>query len=402
MTHNKTYFHVDLDAFFASVEMLDDPTLVGKPVIIGGRTLRSVASTCNYEARKYGVHSAMPMATALKLCPNAIVIGGHYSRYIEMSHQVMSVFNDFSPSVRQVSIDEAFLDMSGTTTLFGPPFEAGIKLKETVKEKTGLTISVGIGPSRLIAKMASDFNKPDGICIVEKGREIEFIDAVGLKKLWGIGKVTQKNLLQKHITTNQQLRDYSKENLLSLFGNSMGSYLYNVVRGIDGGIYEGAVKSHSISTERTFEENLASIDALSTNLLDMCYEIFYRSLGEKKMAKTIGIKIRYDDFTTVSAQMTPNLPIYNAEQIYDYALQLFKKKWKNLPVRLLGVGLYKTYDKDSMIQADLFDDENIKKRDVEKIALSLKASGVNITKATLLNNKGRHNANAHRDLDDEK
>jgi DNA polymerase-4 len=249
--------------------------------------------------------------------------------------------------------------------------------------------------------MASDFNKPDGICIVEKGREIEFVDAVGLKKIWGIGKVTQKNLLQKHITTNQQLRNYSKENLLSLFGNSMGTYLYNVVRGIDIGIYEGAVKSHSISTERTFEENLASIDALSTNLLDMCYEIFYRSLNEKKMAKTIGIKIRYDDFTTVSAQMTPNLPIYNAEQIYDYALTLFKKKWTNLPVRLLGVGLYKTFDKDGMIQADLFDEANKKKRDVEKIALSLKASGVNITKATLLNNKGRHNANAHRDLDDE-
>lgn len=401
MQKDKTFFHVDLDAFFAAVEMLDDPTLVGKPVIIGGKTPRSVASTCNYEARKYGVHSAMPMSLALKLCPHAIVIGGHYSRYIEMSHRVMNIFKEFTPEIKQVSIDEAFLDMSGTTTLFGPPFKAGLTLKKRVYDSTGLTISVGIGPSRLIAKMASDFNKPDGICIVEKGREIEFVDAVGLKKLWGIGKVTQKNLLQKHITSNEQLRAYSKENLLSLFGNSMGDYLYNIVRGIDVGIYNGIVKSHSISTERTFEENLGSIEALSSNLLDMCYEIFYRSLNENKMAKTIGIKIRYDDFTTISAQMTPNLPIYNAEQIYEYALNLFKKRWNNLPIRLLGVGLYQTYDKDSMIQADLFDEDNKKKREVEKIALSLNASGINITKATLLNNKGRHNANAHRDLDDE-
>jgi DNA polymerase-4 len=402
MGKEKTFFHVDLDAFFASVEMLDDPSLKGKPVIIGGTGPRSVASTCNYEARKYGVHSAMPMGLAMKLCPNAVIIGGHYSRYLEKSHQVMSIFSEFSPSVMQVSIDEAFLDMSGTTTLFGPPFEAGIKLKNRIKEETGLTISVGIGPSRLIAKMASDFNKPDGICIVEKGREIEFVDAIGLPKLWGVGKVTQRLLKQRHITTNEQLRAFSKENLESLFGSSMGNYLYNVVRGIDTGIYDREVKSHSISTERTFGEDLASEEALSTNLLDMCYEIFYRSLQEKKMAKTIGIKIRYNDFTTVSAQMTPDMPIYNAEQIYDYAIILFKKRWKNAPVRLLGVGLYQTYNKDNMIQPDLFDEDNKKKREVEKIALSLKASGLKITKATLLNNKkSRHNANAHRDLDED-
>ncbi len=391
----KVYFHVDLDAFFASVEELDDPSLIGKPLIIGGKGPRSVASTCNYEARKYGVHSAMPMARALQLCPNATVISGHYSRYLEKSREVMNIFNSFSASVRQVSIDEAFLDMSGTTTLFGPPFKAGLKLKEKVKEISGLSISVGIGPTKLIAKMASDFNKPDGICIVEKGREIEFVDAVGLKKLWGIGKVTQKKLEQKHIRTNEQLRNFTLRSLKSMFGESMGFYLYNISRGIDVGIYDGEVKSHSISTERTFLEDISSVDLLYTNILDMSYEILYRSLDENKMARTIGIKIRYSDFSTFSAQMTPDLPIYNAEQIYEYAKALFNKKWDKRPIRLLGVGLYQTYNKDSMIQADLFDEENKKKRELEKISLSLKEEGLNLTKATLLKKKTLKNAASH-------
>ncbi|MBK5200955.1 MAG: DNA polymerase IV [Spirochaetaceae bacterium] len=395
MAEDKVYFHVDLDAFFASVEMLDDPSLEGKPVIIGGKGPRSVASTCNYEARKYGVHSAMPMVRALQLCPSAIVISGNYSRYLEKSREVMNIFNSFSSNIRQISVDEAFLDMSGTTTIFGHPFKAGLTLKKKVKDISGLSISVGIGPSKLIAKMASDFNKPDGICIVEKGREIEFVDAVGLKGLWGVGKVTQKKLEQKHIKTNEQLRSFTVKSLTSMFGESMGYYLYNICRGIDVGIFEGETKSHSISTERTFIEDIGSIDVLYTNLLDMCYEILYRSLSENKMARTIGIKIRYSDFSTFSSQMTPDIPIYNAEQIYEYAKTLLNKKWTKSPVRLLGVGLYQTYNKDTMVQTYLFDEENKKKRDLEKISLALKNKGLNITKATLLKKKEPKNANSH-------
>lgn len=395
MARDKIYFHVDLDAFFAAVELLDNPSLLGKPVIIGGKGPRSVASTCNYEARKFGVHSAMPMVRALQLCPSAIVISGNYSRYLEKSREVMEIFNSFSSNVMQISVDEAFLDMSGTTTLFGSPFKAGLTLKKKVKEISGLNISVGIGYSKLIAKMASEFNKPDGICIVEKGREIEFIDAVGLKDLWGIGKVTQKKLEQKHIRTNENLRSFSIKSLKNMFGEAMGYYLYNICRGIDIGIFERETKSHSISTERTFREDIISIDVIYTNLLDMCYEILYRSLSENKMARTIGIKIRYNDFSTFSAQMTPDIPIYNAEQIYEYAKCLLTKKWTKNPIRLLGVGLYQTYNKDSMIQADLFDEDNKKKRELEKISLSLKKEGLNLTKATLLKKQGPKNANSH-------
>ncbi|MGD1821709.1 MAG: DNA polymerase IV [Pleomorphochaeta sp.] len=381
---NKVYFHVDLDAFFAAVEILDNPSLKNKPVIIGGNGKRGVASTCNYIARSYGVHSAMPMQKAKQLCPHAIIIQGNHSRYSQMSKKVMNIFKEFSPIVQQVSIDEAFLDMSGTEKLFGHPYEVGKKLKEKVLNETGLTISVGIGPSKLIAKLASDFNKPDGLCIVDEDRKIEFIDAVGIKKLWGVGKVTQDLIKKKNIKTTKQLRTYSISYLQKAFGSSMGEYLYKVARGEDPGIYSKKTKSHSISTERTFQIDLSNIDILSAYLLDMSHEILYRSIEEKQMAKTIGIKIRYSDFTTISAQITPSEPIYCAEQVFDYAMKLFDRKWKKTPIRLLGVGLYQTYKGEFAIQEDLFSQDNKKKRALEKVALELKKNGQILTKATLI------------------
>jgi len=384
---NKVFFHVDLDAFYASVEILDNPELKNKPVIIGGNGKRGVASTCNYIARKYGIHSAMPMQRALKLCPNAIIISGNHDRYSQMSKMVMNIFKDFSPIIQQVSIDEAFLDMSGTQKLFGHPYEVAKKLKNKVFNETGLTISVGIGPSKLLAKLASDYNKPDGLCIVDEDRKIEFIDAVGLKKLWGVGKVTQELIKKKKIKSTQQIRSYSLSFLQKSFGLSMGEYLYKVARGEDPGIYTQKTKSHSISTERTFLEDISNIDIIDTYILDMSHEVLYRSIEEKQMAKTVAIKIRYSDFTTISAQITPSEPIYCAEQIYEYSKQLFIKKWKNLPIRLLGVGLYQTYAGDQAYQGDLFSQENEKKRSLEKVALDLKKSGQILTKATLINKK---------------
>lgn len=384
---NKVYFHVDLDAFFAAVEILDNPSLKNKPVIIGGSGKRGVASTCNYIARKYGVHSAMPMYKALELCPHAVVLKGRHERYSQKSKEVMNIFKEFSPTIQQVSIDEAFLDMSGTEKLFGHPYQVALKLKKKIKDKTGLTISVGIGPSKLIAKLASDYNKPDGLCIVDQDRVIEFIDAVGLKKLWGIGKVTQKLLDKRHIKTTQELRSYSLSFLQNAFGQSMGDYLYKVCRGEDPGIYCGKPKSHSISTERTFPNDVADINVLETYLLDMSHEVLFRSIDEKQMARTIAIKIRYSDFSTVSAQITPSEPIYCAEQVYEHSKVLFKKKWKKLPIRLLGVGLYQTYKGESPYQEELFNEENKKRRALEKVALELQKKGQHLTKATLLKNK---------------
>jgi DNA polymerase-4 len=384
---DKVFFHVDLDAFYAAVEILDNPSLKNKPVIIGGRGKRGVASTCNYIARSYGVHSAMPMQRALQLCPNAVVINGRHSRYSQKSKEVMQIFKKYSPIVQQVSIDEAFLDMSGTQKLFGHPYQVALKLKKEINEQTGLTISVGIGPSKLIAKLASDYNKPDGLCIVDKERVIEFIDAVGLKKLWGVGKVTQTQLAKKQIKTTQQLRSLSLSYLKKAFSESMGEYLYKVSRGEDPGIYSGEAKSHSISTERTFTSDIADLNIIETYLLEMSHEILFRSIKEKQMARTIGIKIRYSDFTTVSAQITPSEAIYCAEQVFEWAKTLFDKKWNKIPIRLLGVGLYQTYSGEVPLQEDLFNEDNKKRRTLEKVALELQKKGSHITKATLLKNE---------------
>jgi len=378
-------FHVDMDAFYSAIEQHDNPSLVGKPLVIGGLGPRSVVATASYEARKFGLHSAMPMSRALQLCPSVIVLKPNMHRYSQVSKTVMETCRSFCPSVQQLSIDEAFLDMTGTRRLYGLPREAAILLKNKVKEVTGLTISVGIGPSHFIAKMASDFDKPDGLCRVSPGREEDFIDAVGLKKLWGVGKVTQDLLARKHITTTAELRQYSLVSLHAIFGNSMGNFLYHASRGIDPGIFTSQAKSHSISTETTFPEDVHTSLILEQNLLQMSHEVMFRALDEKQIGRTIGIKVREPDFTTYSAQITPKANIYSAEQIYSYAKQLLYQKWhEGMPVRLIGVGLYQLYDGDKPMQEELFEDPFQKRRELEKVILKMQKKGQQVFKATNL------------------
>ena len=378
-------FHVDMDAFYAAIEQHDNPSLAGKPLVIGGLGPRSVVATASYEARKFGLHSAMPMKSALQLCPSVIVVKPNMHRYSQVSKAVMEILRSFSPSVQQLSIDEAFLDMSGTRRLYGLPREAATLLKEKVHSETGLTISVGIGPSHFIAKMASDYDKPDGLCRVSPGREEDFIDAVGLKKLWGVGKVTQQLLAKKHITTTSELREYSLYSLQSIFGNSMGRFLYHASRGIDPGIFTRESKSHSISTETTFPQDVHTSLVLEQNLLQMSHEVMFRALDEKQIGRTIGIKVREPDFTTYSAQITPKANIYSAEQIYSYAKQLLYQKWhEGMSVRLIGVGLYQLYDGDKPMQEELFEDPFQKRRELEKVILKMQKKGQQVFKATNL------------------
>ncbi|WP_320130560.1 DNA polymerase IV [uncultured Sphaerochaeta sp.] len=381
----QTFFHVDMDAFFAAIEEHDNPEYKGKCLVIGGLGPRSVASTASYAARKFGVHSAMPMGQALRLCPQAIVIPPNMKRYSQVSKKIMQICRSFSPEVQQLSIDEAFLDMTGTRRLFGLPRQAAQTLKAKVLEETGLTISVGIGPSKFIAKMASDYDKPDGLCRVSQGKELAFVDAVGLKKLWGIGKVTQAQLDKHHIGTTEQLRQFSQNTLQSLFGQSMGQFLYNASRGVDPGLFSSITKSHSISSEMTFDEDVTEALILEQYLLQMSHEIMFRSLDEKQMGRTIGIKIRFPDFSTFTCQVTPKANIYSAEQVYATGKQLLSQKWhEGVPVRLLGIGLYQLYNGEKPLQEELFDDPFSKKRELEKIILEMHKKGQEVFKATNL------------------
>lgn len=378
------FFHVDLDAFFAAVEVIDHPEYAGKPLIIGHKGPRSVVSTCSYEARAFGVHSAMPMSVALRLCPQAICVPGNMRRYSEMSRQVMAIIADIAPSWIQASIDEAYLDMSGTEKLYGSPSGAARMLKARVKDETGLTISVGVGSSRFIAKLASDYRKPDGLTIVPENLEMDFVDAVGLGKLWGVGRATLDRLEKYNIRTTQDLRSYSLGRLCDLFGQASGRYLYKVCRGEDPGIYSGESKSHSISAERTFFPDLIEKEAIDLYLLELSQEVCFRALDEHFVARTVGVKIRYGDFSTTSIQTTPQDGIYNSSEVYDYARKLFWQRYRGGGVRLLGVGLYQMYEGDEIDQGELFKDDEIRKRRLERLILDMGKSGLSLRRASTL------------------
>jgi len=384
------FFHVDLDAFFASVEVLDHPEYRGRPLIIGHPGPRSVASTCSYEARKYGVHSAMPMVTALKLCPNAICIPGRMERYSQKSREVMDIVRSFAPGFLQASIDEAYLDMSGMERIYPKANEAGHLLKERIRKETGLTVSIGIGSSRFIAKMASDYRKPDGLTMVPYGMETEFVDAIGIKKLWGVGKSMQEALEKHRIYTTEDLRSFSEENLARIFGQSAGHYLYLVSRGIDPGIYSGESRTHSISTENTFYPDLIGRDAISTFLLEMSQEVMFRSMREGFMPRTIGVKIRYSDFSTTSIQTTPNEGIYSSQDVYRLASDIFYRRYRGGGIRLLGVGLYSLYEGDEVEQGELFSKEQEKQRRLEKTIEKMNRSGADIKRASIMTKRKQY------------
>ena len=375
------FFHIDLDAFFASVEILDHPEYKGKPLIIGTPGPRHVASTCSYEARKYGVHSAMPMTTALKLCPDALCVRGRMERYSEKSHEVMSIIRSFAPGFLQVSVDEAFLDLTGMERIYPLPGKAARTLKEMILSQTGLTASIGVASSRFIAKLASDYRKPDGLTIVPPGKEEAFVDKVGLGKLWGIGDSTLSALRRRGITTASALRSYPLEDLRRMFGEKSGEYLYKAARGIDPGIYSKEAKSRSISTERTFYPDVRDMDAIETYLLEMSEEVMFRALEEKKVPRTVSVKIRYGDFSTITVQDTPQHGIYSSADVYAISKELLSSRYRGEGIRLLGIALQGVYDGEEIAQGEFFMEKEKKERELEKTILTLGRKGSKLVRA---------------------
>ena len=328
MDKSKCFFHVDLDAFFASVEQLLHPEYRGKPVIVSGdpHKKRNVVSTASYEARKYGVHSAMPSIKAYELCPHGIFVEPDMESYIEYSEKVMNILYDFSPDVLQLSIDEACLDMTGTERLFGPPEEAAKKLKDRVKNETGLTISVGIASNSYLAKICSEIKKPDGMFCVKPGQEEDFMSKLPLKDVWGVGEKTLQRLESLGFKTVKDISIHSKAFLESIFGKASSSFLYNVSRGLEPENFRSEPKSHSLSRESTFEFDLTDINTIETALLDLSEQVTYRLLNSSITSKTVQLKIRYEDFTTVNCQQTYETPILCTADLYSRILLLFKKK----------------------------------------------------------------------------
>lgn len=379
------FFHVDMDAFFASIEQYDHPEYRGKPLIVGLPEKRSVVSTCSYEARKFGVHSAMPGLTAKNLCPNGIFVPPNMKRYTQVSRQIMEIFSSFSPCVQQISVDEAFLDMTGTQRLFGEPRQAARLIKAEVKRQTGLTISIGIAQSRYLAKLASDYRKPDGLCAVSPGKEIVFIDAVGLKKMWGLGPKGLESLMSKGISTTKDLREKTMEDLVRLFGSTQGPWLYKIARGIDPGIFTGEAKSRSISTETTFYDDETDPDSLCCILLQFSQELMYRAFDDHVIPRTVVLKIRSNDFSTTTVQTSPDYTISSAKDVYACAKGLLAQRWKKgEPVRLIGLCLKGLVDESQASPMNLFDQVDERQMKIEKAINALNKKGLGIKPASTL------------------
>jgi DNA polymerase-4 len=339
----RSFFHVDMDAFFVSVEELFDPSLKGKPVVVGGRpNERGVVSAASYAARKFGVHSAMPLRTAYQLCPQAIFVDGHPDRYRECSQQVYTVLQSFSPLVEMASIDEAYLDMTGTERLYGPPLRAAHLLHQRMKEETRLNCSVGIASSRLVAKITSDQAKPNGILWVVPGREAAFLAPLDVRKVPGVGKVTEKNLHTLGIRKVGDLAQLDEAFLEQRFGK-WGMALAGKARGLDaGGWFDSEIGAgdgpKSISHEHTFNEDTADLAQIEPTLSRLC-EMVGRRLREHGLhARTIQLKLRYADFSTITrAHSVPRATQLDTE-LYDEVRALFQQNWKpGAKVRLLGV-----------------------------------------------------------------
>jgi DNA polymerase IV len=339
----RTYFHVDMDAFFVSVEELFDPSLKGKPVVVGGKSNeRGVVSAASYAARKFGVHSAMPLRTAYKLCPQAIFVEGHPSRYRECSEQVFEVLRSFSPLVEMASIDEAYLDMTGTERLHGPPLRAAHLLHQKMKERTRLNCSVGISTSRLVAKISSDQAKPNGVLWVIPGQEAAFLAPLDVRKVPGVGKVTEKNLNKLGIRKVGDLARLDDSFLEQRFGK-WGMALAGKSRGLDaGGWFDSEIGEDagpkSISHEHTFNEDTADLAKIEPTLARLCEMVGRRLREQALQARTVQLKLRYADFSTITRAHSMTRASHVDTELFAEIRELFLHNWTpGAAVRLLGV-----------------------------------------------------------------
>lgn len=331
-----------MDAFFVSVEELFDPSLKGKPVVVGGKPdQRGVVSAASYAARKFGVHSAMPLRTAYKLCPQAIFVEGHPHRYREVSGQVHDVLQSFSPVVEMASIDEAYLDLTGTERLHGPPMLAGHKLHERIKARTGLNCSIGISTARLVSKVCSDQAKPNGILQVMPGAEARFLAPLEVRKIPGVGKVTEENLHKLGIRKVGDLARLDDAFLEERFGK-WGLALAGKSRGRDaGGWFDSPIGADeapkSISHEHTFDNDTADPEVLGAMLARLT-EMVARRLREHGLyARTVQIKLRYTDFSTFTRAHTLDHASQVDTEFVAEVRSLFDRHWTRKPIRLIGV-----------------------------------------------------------------
>lgn len=334
--------HIDMDAFYAAVEIHDNPTLRGKPVIIGSQPdQRGVVSTASYEARKFGVHSAMPSRTAGKLCPQGIFLPVRMGRYLEVSEQIMGILHDFSPLVETVSVDEAFVDVGGLLRRAGSARAIAETMKRRILAETGLTASVGVAPNKFLAKLASDLNKPDGLTVVpEAEADIRaFLAPLPVTRIWGVGKVTAETLRRQGVVTIGDVQRRSAAELAERFGPVLAAHMHELALGHDDRPVVTEYEAKSISSEHTFLEDCSDRGVQRQTLIEHAEHVGRRLRASGKLARTGQLKLRYDDFQTVTRRQTFDTPTSSDRSFITCALALLEKQRVTRPVRLLGFGV---------------------------------------------------------------
>jgi DNA polymerase-4 len=336
---NRRIIHVDMDEFFAAVEKLDNPELVGQCVLVGGNPAgRGVVSTASYEARKFGCHSAMPMATAVRLCPEAVIVRPRHERYAEFSRQVFDIFERFTPMVEPLSIDEAFLDVTGSERLLGPAETIARTIQATITEELHLPASLGVAPNKFLAKLASDLDKPNGLTVITEDTIHDVLDPLPVGKLWGVGKRAEAELEKLHIRTIGKLRRFDADILRSRFGNA-ADHLIELANGIDDRevITDGAAKS--IGQEITFARDVDEIDELRRVLLQQTDQVARRLRRAGLQARTVTLKLREGDFTTLTRSKTLGQATDITDTLWETARGLLAAWAKSqfAPLRLIGM-----------------------------------------------------------------
>ena len=382
-----------MDAFFASVEQRDNPDLRGKPVLVGGSGPRGVVAAASYEARKYGCHSAQPTAIALRNCPHAIVVSGRHSDYKAVSKQVFEILERFSPAIQPISIDEAFLDVSGSTQLFGSPTDIAKEIRRLVKAETQLTCSVGVAPNKFLAKLASDLDKPDGLTVIDPDRIQETLDPLPVTRLWGVGPSAEQSLGRMGIRTIKDLRSVPIETLRARMGDH-GEHLHLLSRGIDDRPVRIDREAKSISHEHTFDVDLQDPDEIRAIIARQAQDVAMRLRKHGRYAKTVTIKVRFGSFETITRSSTFDQQTNETRTIHDEARSLFDTWARSFrPVRLIGVGV--SHLTDAPGAPGLFDEhDHERERAVDKIsdAITGRFGKDAISRASSLRAKPRHGA----------
>ncbi|MBL8817490.1 MAG: DNA polymerase IV [Planctomyces sp.] len=362
--------HVDMDAFYASVEERDDPRLRGKPVIVGGTPEgRGVVAAANYVVRKFGVQSAMATARALQLCPHAIVLRPRMEHYAQISKEIRGIFHRYTPLVEPLSLDEAFLDANGCERLFGSVETIGRAIKTDIRNELNLVASVGVAPNKFLAKLASDMDKPDGFTVIEPAAVQSILDPLPVSRIWGVGKVTRQRFDRLGIQTIGQLRTLSMQHLHDEFGQH-GEHFWQLARGIDNRPVIADREAKSISHETTFAEDISDMDILRAWLMELTEQVARRLRSHEVQGRTVHLKVRYSNFDTYTRAKSVSPATNGTKQLWSVASQLLASELPDRPlvVRLLGMGV-SNLQKEQPVQQKLFaEDDHEKDARLDQVA----------------------------------